>query len=338
MGLATGLRREAEVRWDVDFSIRQKLQAIVMVTSAAALLVASVAFTLYDRSMFLRAKTQDLAAVATMIGSNSTAAVTVRDARSAADILSALQTKQNVTRACIYDKAGRLFASYSRDTANGSCSPSPAQVQAMTIIKQNMVLFQPMIGNGQSIGTIVIETDLNDLAARLTRFLEIDFLVCRLPWPLRSCCRPGFSGSSRARSAAADTALSVSSRANDSIRARKRSDDEIGLLFDQFNSMLDRIQQGDIALQEVQDELERRVAERTSYLNALIDNSPLAIMVLDADQKVQLCNPAFQHLFQCVPGGGNREAHCRAISRPRSRCRRPALRFPRRHPGRRRSA
>ena len=44
----------------LDLSIQQKLQTIVMVTSAAALLVASVVFTIYDRSTFLRAKTQDL--------------------------------------------------------------------------------------------------------------------------------------------------------------------------------------------------------------------------------------------------------------------------------------
>ena len=155
---ATGLRWRAEVRRHLNFSIRQKLQAIVMVTSGAALLVASVAFTLYDRSTFLRAKTQDLAAVATMIGSNSTAAVTFGDARSAAEILSALQTKQNVIRACIYDKAGRLFASYRRDPANGDCSSPSAHVPAVTILKHEMVLFQPMIVNGQSIGTISART------------------------------------------------------------------------------------------------------------------------------------------------------------------------------------
>ena len=65
--------------------------------------------------------------------------------------------------------------------------------------------------------------------------------------------------------------------------------------------MLDRIQQRDIALKDAHGELEIKVAERASYLNALIENSPLAIMVLDSEQKIQLCNPAFEKLFQCVP-------------------------------------
>jgi PAS domain S-box-containing protein len=94
--------------------------------------------------------------------------------------------------------------------------------------------------------------------------------------------------------------LSVSTQKNYSIRARKRGNDEIGLLIEQFNSMLDHIQQRDIALQEAQNALEERVVERTSYLNALIENSPLAILVLDPEQKVQLYNPAFENLFLCA--------------------------------------
>src|SRR6202023_2968539 len=88
-----------------------------------------------------------------------------------------------------------------------------------------------------------------------------------------------------------------------SVRAIKRGNDEIGLLFDQFNNMLDRLQQRDIALQRAHGNLEKRVAERTSYVNALIQNSPLGILVLDSEQKVQLCNSAFEKLFDCAREG-----------------------------------
>jgi PAS domain S-box-containing protein len=283
----------------VDLSIRHKVQTIVMVTSGVALLVASVVFTLFDRSTFLRSKTQDLSASATMIGSNSMAALSFADAKSAREILSALRAKPNVDHACIYDKDGRVFTTYSRDAAQSDFSPPPVQTGASTIVRNNVVLFQPITLNGESIGTIFIEADLRDLNERLTRFLEIDFLVLlvslAVAFLLSTRLQHAISGPIQEL---ADTASSVSSQENYSIRATKRGNDEIGLLFDQFNSMLDRLQQRDVALQRAHDTLEKSVAERTSYLNALIQNSPLGILVLDAAEKVQLCNSAFEKLFE----------------------------------------
>jgi methyl-accepting chemotaxis protein len=240
-----------------NLSIWQKLQAIVMVTSAAALLVASVVFTLYDRSTFLRAKTQDLSAAAEMVGSNSTAALSFGDVNSAREILAALRVKANVIRACIYSKDGRVFATYTRDAAIKTFFPHPLQGQVTAIVQNNMVLFQPITLNSKFIGTIFIEADLTDLSARLTRFLEIDFVVLlsslAVAFLLSSRLQRVISGPIREL---ADTALLVSIRENYSIRATKRGDDEIGLLFDQFNSMLDHIQQRDTALQEAHGELE----------------------------------------------------------------------------------
>ncbi len=53
-------------------------------------------------------------------------------------------------------------------------------------------------------------------------------------------------------------------------------------------------------------ELQRRIAEketaeRTTYLNYLIESSPLAIVVLDSEHRVKICNPAFEALFLYSP-------------------------------------
>ena len=282
-----------------NLSISHKLQGIVIVACGVALFVASAAFTICDRTTFLLAKTNDLIASAKMIGSNSTAALTFHDSRSAREILSALQAKQHVIHACIYDSAGKVFAIYSRDPTQVDFSPPPAQGDGSKVVAQNMVLFQSIVLNGDSIGTIYIEADLRDLHDRLLRFVVIDFIVLlgslAVAFLLSYRLQRVISGPIREL---AETASAVSAHENYSIRATKRSQDEIGVLFDQFNSMLDRIQQRDVAIQKAHDDLERRVEERTSYLNALIENSPLAIMVLDSAERVQLCNPAFERLFQ----------------------------------------
>jgi two-component system cell cycle sensor histidine kinase/response regulator CckA len=41
----------------------------------------------------------------------------------------------------------------------------------------------------------------------------------------------------------------------------------------------------------------REVAEHNAYLQALIDNNPLAIAVSDVNGRIQMCNPAFELLF-----------------------------------------
>jgi two-component system, sensor histidine kinase and response regulator len=294
------IQRGINMRVFQNLSIRFKLQGIVIAACGVALFLASVAFTVYDRTSFLRLKTNDLIASAKMIGSNSMAALAFHDPNSAREVLSALSARVNIVHACIYDSDGKVFATYSRNATQPGFSPPPVQSEGNTVAGRNMILFQNIVLNGESIGTIYIEADVQDLQERLLRFVLIDFIVLLGSLAVASLLsyrlQRVISGPIQEL---AETASSVSAQENYSIRATKRNHDEIGVLFDQFNGMLDRIQQRDVAIQKAHDDLERRVQERTAYLNALIENSPLAILVLDSAEKVQLCNPAFEHMFQC---------------------------------------
>jgi PAS domain S-box-containing protein len=288
------------MRWYKDLSIPTKLRAIVMVTCGAALVVAAVLFTLYDRATFLREKTQDLIASAQMIGSNSAAALSFHDTRLAREVLNALQAKQHVVNACIYDSDGTVFAKYSRNPTHIDFPTLPTgQKDGTTIVARHMILFQDIVLHGDSIGTIYIESDLGDVNDRLLRFVMIDFIVLlgslAVVFVLSHQLQRIISEPIREL---AETAARFSANENYSMRATKRSNDEIGGLVDQFNGMLNRLQQRDESLQQAHDGLEKSVAERTSYLNALIENSPLGILVLDSERIVKLCNPAFETLFQ----------------------------------------
>src|SRR5271170_725568 len=42
---------------------------------------------------------------------------------------------------------------------------------------------------------------------------------------------------------------------------------------------------------------EEKVAEHTAYLQALTENNPLGIVTVDAQHRIQMCNPIFERLF-----------------------------------------
>jgi two-component system sensor histidine kinase/response regulator len=273
-----------------DLSIRQKMQGIVMITCAAALVLASVVFTLYDRSTFVSAKTEDLAVSAQMIGSNSSAALTFQDVASAREILSALRAKPHVVNACIYDSSGKVFAKYSRDPRLSDFTPPPAHGDSITMVAGKMILFQQIILKGESVGTIYIQNDLDALKERMIRFAEIDLLVLlvslELAFLLSYRLQKVISGPLREL---AETAALVSVNEDYSLRATKRSNDEIGSLFDQFNGMLERIQQRDAALQQAQSKLEMRVRERTSELELEVEERTRAQAALrDSEKRYRL--------------------------------------------------
>jgi len=117
----------------------------------------------------------------------------------------------------------------------------------------------------------------------------------------------------------ARTAAAVSAKKDYSLRAARKSNDEVGSLVDGFNEMLARIQEHEAALRSARDELELRVeertgalrkeiadrkqaeaelGERTAFLNSLIKHSPVGVVAIDNNDLVETCNPAFEKLFQ----------------------------------------
>jgi two-component system, sensor histidine kinase and response regulator len=281
-------------------SIRYKLTYITFVTCAAAVLLACFVFLLYDNFNSIDAIEHELTTVADITGSNTAAALEFGDAKSGADILRSLSGQPHIVEAAIYTNQGQVLATYLRGgPATPFAAPKPQADFVGTVGLSGMVVFHQIKFMGEPVGSIYVKSDLGELRSLLISHVAISGLVILLSllvvFLLSARLQRSISGPILEL---AGTAKSVSEKEDYSIRAQKSTNDEIGFLFDEFNAMLDRLQQRDTALQQAHDQLEQRVAQRTSYLNSLIENNPLAIMVLDAAQKIELCNPAFERLFQ----------------------------------------
>ena len=250
-----------------SLSIKRKLTWITMFTSGIAVLLACVAFLIYDSILFREAMIQDLNILASVIGSNSTAALVFDHDQDAQETLFALSAEARIVRAVIYRADGSPFVRYHRDGLD--FSPPEPQGRTSFFTEDHLDLFRPIVLDGEDTGTVYLRSDLHEMRDRQVRyvfavvvFLLGSFLVVFL---ITSRLQGIISGPILRLARAA---RSVSDHKDYSVRAVRDTEDEVGFLVSAFNDMLSQIQQRDAALQEANDELETRVQARTRDLLA----------------------------------------------------------------------
>jgi PAS domain S-box-containing protein len=255
------------MRSSQNLSIRQKLIRIVFITCGAAILLATLIFGIYDVASFKSSLKDELATLATITGSNTTAALSFADASSARETLASLAAQKHIVEACVYTRDGSILATYVRQDLKGPVSFPRPEAARIGIHQGHILVFQQIRLKNEVIGTIYLKSDLGALYSRLARFLEIIALVILLSlataYFVSSNLQTAISGPILELARAA---FAVSVNKDFSIRAANRSNDEIGFLFDRFNEMMGQIQGRERALQQARDELEIRVDERTKEL------------------------------------------------------------------------
>lgn len=244
-----------------DLPIRRKLTVIIMATSSAALLLACSAFVLHDLVSFRRLLVADLSTLAKIIGSNSTGAILFNDSKRAGETLAALEAETNVLWACIYGQDGRRLAEYVRGGVPGGGTvdcPVVPPPPGHRFAEGRLLLSTAIVFDRESVGTVLLASDLEEIRARLVRYVGIGALV------LVASSLVALLLSSKLQRVISEpilrlahTARAVSERRDFSVRAGDAHGDELGLLFGAFDDMLDHIEEAQRSLVERAREVER---------------------------------------------------------------------------------
>lgn len=237
--------------------IRHKLLAIVASATAAALLLAGAALFAWDLVRLRHELLGDLAATAALVAEHSTAALSFDDPSVAEANLRSLRSQTHVVAGCLYDVDGALFAQYRRKgTEPGLCPPGPGRVGA-AFTDGVAELWTPVALEGARIGTLYLRSSLSALRKRQRVQL----------WTLAGALAVALAGglllSLRLQriveepvSELAAVASAVTLANDYSLRAERRTEDEIGELVDSFNRMLAQVEAADASLRQTKDELE----------------------------------------------------------------------------------
>lgn len=250
-------------------SIRRELTGILMLISGASLVVACIAFMFYDSLLVRREMRDNLIGLTRVVGGMNTAALQFDDPAASREAMSALSDRPQILSARIYSTNGTVFAEYIRKEANSPRRPAPTG-NGHLFEADRLVVFQKIPLKNEIVGSIIVESDLEELNRRLQSYVGIALGVLILSSAvalLLSTALQRIISNPIVR--LAQSMRKVSEEKNFAVRAEVTRDDEIGDLTNGFNEMLSQIQQRDAELQKARDELEKRVIERTAELQAV---------------------------------------------------------------------
>jgi len=253
-------------------SIRAKMILTSVVSKTIALLIAGAVITTFDLMALRERLVRRMSIQADIVGANSLSAFLFSDPKSMQTTLASLKADPRIRAAGLYGADGRLFATYLRDPSVGTSVLADTlgeSGEGHRLERDRLLLWRGIVFDRKTIGTVVIESDLSEVAATLTRdivmFASVLFGSLLIALVISSRLQRGIWGPILEL---AGIARKVSQEKDYSVRAAGGSADEIGSLVNAFNEMLDEIHQQEGELRAARDKLEQRVAERTAQLQA----------------------------------------------------------------------
>jgi signal transduction histidine kinase len=275
--------------WAIRSSIRSKFTLVVLAATLSALAVAGAALVFYDLRSYQQQWVSDLRTQAEILGRASATALAFDDSKSANENLALLKLRPRVLAGAIYNARGKRVADYHGDGDPQAPLPSLPELDVARAQGDDMVVFQRIVENGEIVGTVYLRANYG-ARERLYGYLGIlgGVMVLSLlvaagvsTWLQATLTQPLLAVTGVARQ--------VMERRDFSLRVRKTTEDEIGVLVDAFNDMLAELgrraetieasntslaheiaerQRADDDLRTLNAELERRVGARTAQLEA----------------------------------------------------------------------
>jgi PAS domain S-box-containing protein len=230
--------------------IKRRLILVILLTSLTALALAATAFVLYELAASTGELQNHVEMAAQIIADQVTSRVLDEPPGGADDLLASLRFVPSVDAAALYNSKGVRIASYPRTAPPERFAAAPPHLQKKRV-GHTLMWAEPVLHQGKRVATLYVEANLTPVYSRLPMSTWIGVAVMGASLVVALFLSNYLQrGISQPILALAETARFVSERRDYSVRARKVSNDELGLLTDAFNHMLGQIQDGEAALRE----------------------------------------------------------------------------------------
>jgi len=251
-------------------SLAARLFLIGFSTGLLSVLLTASGFLTYELLQFRSTLDSNLKSVADILAVNNTAPLNFGDSQVARENLSALKADPHILNACLYDRAGKLFASYVRAGSSHVCPPAAWAESGLGFHNGHAGYFAPVLLDHEVLGKLSLCHDMEDESARVRRSLLMlaAVLLGALVFAIWLSSRMT-RAISRPIQALVVTSRKVSEERDYSLRVRLdsgREEGELGLLIDSFNHMLSKVEESTGELARHREHLEDEVTARTGEL------------------------------------------------------------------------
>jgi PAS domain S-box-containing protein len=290
-------------------SIQKKLVRLILFICGAVLLLTCAAFFVYEYFTYRNITKRELETIGQITAANITSSVAFLNKDDATELLHALQSQKNIIAACVYDKQGKLFATYPTNKVD-----FPNEVQDGYHFKENYLEgFQPVVQEGARMGTLYLRSDLKAIYNRLSLYGIVGLIFTGLLFLFAFLLSRRLQGTIiNPILHLADKASMISEQKDYSVRAEKRDDDELGVLTDAFNQMLTQIEAQNAEIIGLNANLEQKIARRTfelqqvnaslheqnNFIQTIIDSSVDLIAVFDRDLHYVVLNRKADEIYK----------------------------------------
>jgi len=274
-------------------SIKTKITLIIISVSLMAILLGFTIYTFFNINNLKKNLVNQNTLIAKLMAEYSEFALLFGDTKVAVENLDNLKTIPYIIGAELYDTDGNFFASY--NNAKATNSKLSISKPAHKFVGDELQIYEPVYSSeNEQIGTIYLQISLIELKENVNEFILWMVLIILLVTIIITLLASSFQKIiSKPIIELTNLTQEISETRDYSMRIQKKSNDEIGVLYDGFNKMLEVIVKNEIAMLVAQDKLKESEEQFSTFMEML----PAAAFIKEEDSTYRYVNKFLNEQF-----------------------------------------
>jgi PAS domain S-box-containing protein len=269
--------------------IRTKLVVIIMSASIIAILAGLITYQIFDMVSIRNEMKKNAGLNAALVAQYSVVPLMFDYKDEAKDVLAKLSSMPSVLDACIYDPTGKIF-SYYHSTKDSSYTFPELKIEKTGFSKGYLHVFNDIVFDGVNYGTLYLRISAFALKEKFDNNLLVMFILMLILFiPVYFIASRLQKFISKPILNLAELTKTISQNQDFSIRLTPHGDDEVGILYEQFNNFLSQI----LKRQKERDMAEKEIA----FLAQVLRNINEFVSITDSENKITFVNQSWLKTF-----------------------------------------